>query len=43
MSNVSKQLGEDLSNINNEFYERLNDTLNNLDLCIQRFVPSNKN
>jgi biopolymer transport protein ExbB/TolQ len=43
MSNVSKQLGEDLSNINNEFYERLNDTLNNLDLCIQRFVPSNNN
>lgn len=38
---VSNQLGEDLTNINNEFYERLNDTLTNLDLCIQRFLPSN--
>jgi ABC-type transporter Mla subunit MlaD len=38
---TSLSLGEDLTNINNEFYERLNDTLNNLDLCIQRFVPSN--
>jgi biopolymer transport protein ExbB/TolQ len=43
MKNVSEQLGNDLTNVNNEFYERLNDTLNNLDLCIQRFVPSNKN
>jgi biopolymer transport protein ExbB/TolQ len=38
---VSNQLGEDLTNINNEFYERLNDTLTNLDLCIQRFIPGN--
>lgn len=38
---VSNQLGEDLTNINNEFYERLNDTLTNLDLCIQRFLPGN--
>lgn len=38
---TSLSLGEDLTNINNEFYERLNDTLNNLDLCIQRFIPSN--
>jgi hypothetical protein len=40
---TSISLGEDLTNINNEFYERLNDTLNNLDLCIQRFLPSNNN
>lgn len=40
---TSVSLGEDLTNINNEFYERLNDTLNNLDLCIQRFLPSNNN
>ncbi|MFY8066238.1 MAG: hypothetical protein ACOVNM_07045 [Flavobacterium sp.] len=38
---VSNQLGEDLTNINNEFYERLNETLTNLDLCIQRFLPGN--
>jgi hypothetical protein len=38
---TSTSLGEDLTNINNEFYERLNDTLNNLDLCIQRFLPGN--
>ena len=41
IKNVSNQLGEDLTNINNEFYERLNDTLTNLDLCIQRFLPGN--
>jgi biopolymer transport protein ExbB/TolQ len=40
---TSISLGEDLTNINNEFYERLNDTLNNLDLCIQRFLPPNNN
>ena len=39
---TSTRLGEDLDNINAEFYERLNDTLNNLDLCIQRFVPTNR-
>ena len=38
---TSTSLGEDLTNINNEFYERLNDTLSNLDLCIQRFLPGN--
>jgi hypothetical protein len=42
IKNVSNQLGEDLTNINNEFYERLNETLSNLDLCIQRFVPGNR-
>lgn len=41
IKNVSNQIGEDLTNINNEFYERLNDTLTNLDLCIQRFLPGN--
>jgi hypothetical protein len=43
MKNVSMQLGEDLTNINGEFYDRLSETLSNLDLCIQRFVPSNNN
>jgi chromosome segregation ATPase len=39
---TSTRLGEDLDNINAEFYERLNDTLNNLDQCIQRFIPTNR-
>jgi biopolymer transport protein ExbB/TolQ len=39
---TSTRLGEDLENINSEFYERLNDTLTNLDQCIQRFVPTNQ-
>jgi hypothetical protein len=39
---TSTRLGEDLDNINAEFYERLNDTLQNLDQCIQRFVPTNR-
>ncbi len=43
IKNVSEQLGDDLTNINNEFYERLNDTLSNLDLCIQRFLTPNNN
>jgi DNA repair ATPase RecN len=38
---TSTSLSEDLGNINSEFYERLNDTLTNLDQCIQRFVPTN--
>ena len=38
---TSTTLNEDLGKINGEFYERLNDTLNNLDQCIQRFIPSN--
>jgi len=38
---TSTRLGGDLENINSEFYERLNDTLTNLDQCIQRFVPTN--
>ena len=39
---TSQRLGEDLTNINNEFYDRLNETLSNLDLCIQRFLPGTK-
>jgi hypothetical protein len=39
---ASTRLGGDLENINSEFYERLNDTLANLDQCIQRFVPTNR-
>ena len=43
VKNTSKSLSDDLENINAEFYERLNDTLNNLDQCIQRFVvPPNR-
>lgn len=38
---TSVKLSGDLENINSEFYERLNDTLTNLDQCIQRFVPTN--
>lgn len=40
--NSSERLGIDLDNINSEFYERLNSTLQNLDECIQRFVPLNR-
>lgn len=39
---TSTRLGQDLENINAEFYERLNDTLNNLDQCIQRFITPNR-
>jgi len=39
---TSTRLGGDLENINLEFYERLNDTLTNLDQCIQRFIPTNR-
>ena len=41
VKDTSARLGEDLDNINAEFYERLNDTLQNLDQCIQRFIPNN--
>jgi hypothetical protein len=41
IKDTSKNLSEDLNNINTEFYERLNDTLQNLDQCIQRFIPTN--
>lgn len=42
VKNTSKSLSDDLENINAEFYERLSDTLNNLDQCIQRFIPTNR-
>lgn len=37
---TSTRLSGDLSNINAEFYERLSNTLQNLDDCIQRFIPN---
>ena len=39
---TSTKLSHDLENVNAEFYERLNDTLNNLDQCIQRYIPINR-
>lgn len=39
---ASKSISSDLDNINAEFYERLNSTLQSLDQCIQRFVPTNR-
>lgn len=36
IKDTSKTLDANLKNINQEFYERLNDTLTNLDECIQR-------
>lgn len=35
---ASKQLSDDIEAINEEFYERLNDTLQNLDTLIQRII-----
>lgn len=35
---ASKRLSNDVENINEEFYERLNDTLQNLDTLIQRII-----
>lgn len=37
---ASKTLSNDLDNINAEFYERLNDTLQNLDNLIQRIISN---
>lgn len=39
---TSKSISDDVANLNAEFYERLNDTLQNLDECIQRFVPNRR-
>jgi uncharacterized phage infection (PIP) family protein YhgE len=39
---ASKRLADDLENINAEFYERLNDTLQNLDTLIQRIIANYK-
>jgi hypothetical protein len=40
---ASKRLSNDLENINAEFYERLNDTLQNLDNLIQRTIANYRN
>jgi len=40
---ASKRLSNDLENINAEFYERLNDTLQNLDTLIQRIIANYRN
>jgi hypothetical protein len=42
IANASKMLSTDLENINAEFYERLNDTLQNLDNCIQRIIEKHR-
>jgi hypothetical protein len=42
IANASKTLSNDLENINDEFYGRLNDTLQNLDTLIQRIIAKNK-
>jgi uncharacterized phage infection (PIP) family protein YhgE len=39
---ASRRLSSDLENINAEFYERLNDTLQNLDTLIQRIIANYK-
>ncbi|KAF0128474.1 MAG: hypothetical protein FD155_3216 [Bacteroidetes bacterium] len=39
---ASKRLSNDLDNINAEFYDRLNDTLQNLDTLIQRIIANYK-
>lgn len=39
---ASKRLSDDLKNINAEFYERLNDTFQNLDTLIQRIIEKYK-
>lgn len=38
---ASSSISSDLDNINAEFIDSLNNTLQNLDLCIQRFIPTN--
>lgn len=43
IENASKRLSSDLENINAEFYERLNDTLQNLDTLIQRIIVNYRN
>jgi hypothetical protein len=43
IENASKRLSNDIENINEEFYERLNDTLQNLDTLIQRIIANYSN
>jgi HAMP domain-containing protein len=38
---ANSRLADDVENINEEFYERLNSTLQNLDTLIQRFITKN--
>ena len=42
IKSASSSLKGDLQDINGEFYERLNDTLANLDKCIQGFMTTKK-
>jgi uncharacterized phage infection (PIP) family protein YhgE len=42
IATASKSLSNDLESINAEFYERLNDTLQNLDTLIQRIITNYK-
>jgi len=42
IESASKRLSSDVENINAEFYERLNDTLQNLDTLIQRIIANYK-
>ena len=39
---ASESLNSDLTEINSQFYERLNDTLTNLDTLIQRFIQGKR-
>ena len=39
---ASESLNSDLTEINSQFYERLNDTLTNLDTLIQRFIQGRR-
>ncbi len=40
--NASKSLNSSVSTLNEEFYERLNNTLANLDACIQAMYDNKK-
>ncbi|MBV6641038.1 MAG: MotA/TolQ/ExbB proton channel family protein [Cyclobacteriaceae bacterium] len=40
VNNATKRLSNELENINQEFYDRLNDTLANLDTLIQRVIEN---
>lgn len=42
ISEASTKLENELTNIDNTFYERLNATLANLDMCIAGFMKNKK-
>ena len=42
IANASKSLNSSVSTLNEEFYERLNNTLANLDACIQAMYDNKK-